>query len=129
MRDKKFAGNSKMFVASINDPRFVGASAKRMAEDLLRKEDRGPGDTIDAAAYRLQTLYGVDADIVLQGWRREIKDMKASRWLSLFIAYCKAGLAKGDEFYGKERTLHDENSPLVRLADLVAGWKEEGEVK
>jgi hypothetical protein len=121
MRDKSSAGNSKMFVASINSPEFVGASAEGMAEALLRKEDRGPGDTIDAAAHRLQTRYGVDADIVLQGWRREIKDMKASRWLSLFLAYCKAGLAKGEEFYEQERTLHDENSALVRLADLVAG--------
>lgn len=127
MRDKFYAGNSKMFVAGINDPEFVGSSAKFMARKLLRKEDRGPGDTIDAAAYRLQTRYGVDADIVLQGWRREIKDMKASRWLSLFIAYCKAGLAKGDEFYEQERTLHDENSALVRLADFVAGAKNQEE--
>lgn len=123
MRDKKLVEDSKMFVASINDQTFIGTSARQMAKELLRKEDQGPGDTIDAAAYRLQTKYGVDADIILQGWRREIRDMKASRWISLFHAYYQAGLAKADDTYEEERARHEPSSALVRLADFVAGKK------
>lgn len=52
-------------VAAIKDPVFAGKSAKRWASDLLSREHRGPGDTIEAAAYRLQTRLGVDASIIL----------------------------------------------------------------
>jgi hypothetical protein len=125
MRDKKRVRNSKMFVASYNDPAFIGSSAKKMASELLRKEYKGPGDTLDAAAYRLQSKHGVDAEIIMQGWRRDIRDMKASRWFSLFQAYYAAGLAKATEAYETERKRHDADTALVRLADFAAGWTAE----
>lgn len=125
MRDKKHVGGNKMFVADFKDPSFVGAQAKRMSSDLLQKEFRGPGDTLEAAAYRVQCRYGVDAEILLQGWRREIKEMKASRWLRLFQAWWAAGLAKADNLYAEERELHDDSEAIVGLADLVAGAKAE----
>lgn len=124
MRDKKHVGSNKMFVADFKDPSFVGSSARRMATELLEKEFRGPGDTLEAAAYRLQTKYALDAEISLQGWRREIKEMKASRWLRLFQAWWAAGLAKADNLYAEERALHDSTSAIVGLADFVAGTKE-----
>jgi len=126
MRDRKSVEDSKMFVTAYNSPEFVGVSAKEMATALLHKEFRGPGDTIDAAAYRLQTKHGVDAEIVLQGWRREIRDMKASRWIALFQAYYAAGLVKASAKYDEERARHEPNSALVRLADFVAGKRAEG---
>ena len=81
----------------------------------------GPGDTIESAAYRCQTKYGVDADIVLQGWRREINDMKASRLLRLFHAYWAAGLARAEHLYREERSQHEDAEIFARLADFVAG--------
>lgn len=126
MRNRKLVEDNNMFVTGINDPAFVGVSAKEMASKLLNKEFRGPSDTIDAAAYRLQQRYGVDAEIVLQGRRRDIKEMKASRWLALFQAYWAAGLTKVDDLYEAERELHADNSPIVGLADFVAGKKNKG---
>lgn len=123
MRDKKHGAENQMFVtSSIRDPQFVGASARDMASKLLSKEHRGPGDTIEAAAFRLQTKYGVDAEIILQGWRRDIREMKASRWLWLFHAYCAAGLAKLEAAYDEAHREVAETDPAVaRLAALVAG--------
>lgn len=122
MRDKKHALGSKMSVASIRDPQFVGLSAREMSKRLLRKEHLGPGDTIEAAAGRLQTKYGIDPDIVLQGWRRDIREMKASRWLWLFHAYCAAGLLKLEAAYDEARDEVASTDPsIARLADYLAG--------
>lgn len=122
MRNKKRGAQNKMSVASIQDPHFVGVSARDMARKLLKKEFRGPGDTIEAAAGRLQTKYGVDAEIVLQGWRREIQEMKASRWLSLFSAYFAAGLARLEAAYDENHQEVSETDPVIAgLASFVAG--------
>jgi len=122
MRNKNDGLGSKMSVTSLTNPQFVGASAREMASKLLSKEHRGPGDTIEAAAFRLQTKYGIDAEIILQGWRRDIREMKASRWLWLFHAYCAAGLAKLEAAYESAHREVAETDPAVaRLADLVAG--------
>lgn len=123
MGDKKHVTGSKMSVTDFNDPMFAGKSAKKMASELLRKEFRGPGDTIEATAYRLQSLYGVDVNTVMQGWNREPRGMLTHRWLPLFQAWCAAGLAKADEAYeGKRKEADLAGHPaLVRLADLVAG--------
>lgn len=121
MRNKIHVGDNKMIVADYKSPAFIGASAKTMAGALLEKEFRGPGDTLECAAHRLQSKYGVDATVTLQGWRRDISDMKASRWIALFIAYHAAGLAKLETAYADERSLHADASPLTRLADFVVG--------
>lgn len=105
-------------VAAIKDPVFAGKSAKKWASDLLSREHRGPDDTIEAAAYRLQTRLGVDASIILQGWNRPARDMKVSRWLPLFMAWAAEF---PDRLYEDERKRHDPTSKIARLADFVAG--------
>lgn len=126
MGDKKRVTGNKMSVTDYTDPLFAGKSAKRMATDLLGKYCNGPHETIDSAAYRIQTEFGVDADIIKQGWNREPRGMLTHRWLPLFQAWCAAGFARADKAYEDERARHDGNSALVRLADLVAGKKVEG---
>jgi hypothetical protein len=123
MGDKKSVTGNKMSVTDINDPLFAGKSAKRMASDLLGKHFRGPGDTIEAASFRVQDQYRVDANIIMQGWNREPRAMLTHRWLPLFHAWVAAGFARAEAAYDEERTLHDDTSALVRLADLVAGKK------
>lgn len=122
-------GNSKrvtgvrMSVVDVSDPVFSGRSARVMARALLEKYHRGPGDTVEAAAYRVQTEYGVDANVLMQGRNREPRPMLAHRWLPLFQAWVQAGFARADALYEDERKRHGDpsNSALVRLADLVAG--------
>jgi hypothetical protein len=126
MGNKKHVAGNKMSVVEFNDPLFAGKSARRMAKDLLAKYHNGPGDTIECAAHRVQSKYGVDANTVMQGWNREPRGMLAHRWLPLFQAWCAAGFAKADAAYEAERARHDDTSALVRLADLVAGKKVEG---
>jgi hypothetical protein len=126
MSDKSHVKGSKMSVIDINDPMFAGRSAKKMAADLLGKHFNGPGDNIETAAYRVQEKYGVDANIIMQGWNRPARGMLTHRWLPLFQAWVEAGFAKADAAYEEERTRHGvDNSALVRLADLVAGKKAE----
>lgn len=129
MGNKRDVTGSKMSVTDINDPLFAGKSARQMARDLLRKHHHGPGDTIEAAAARVEKKYFVDASVVMQGWNREPRGMLAHRWIPLFQAWCAAGFAKADEAYDRERSTHEHYSPLARLADLVAGKKAEGEVR
>lgn len=121
MGDKKHVAGNKMSVTDFSDPLFAGRSARKMARDLVGKHFHGPGDNIETAAYRVQKQYGVDANIVMQGWNREPRGMLAHRWLPLFQAWCAAGFAKAEAAYDAERRKHEDNSPLVRLADLVAG--------
>lgn len=127
MRNKKHGTDNNMYVTSIDDPMWLGSEAKRMSRELLHKEHRGPGDTIEAAAYRLQTKHGCDASIILQGWQREPRDMLVSRWMALFRAHYTVFSARANEAYETERNHHDANSALVRLADFVAGKTAEKE--
>lgn len=129
MRNKKDGARSMFAVARISDPMWLGEEARRMSKELLHKEHRGPGDTIEAAAYRLQTKHGVDASIILQGWQREPRDWLVSRWMSLFKAHCEAFEARASQTYEEARNEVDlERHPiLVRLADFVAGRKAEAE--
>lgn len=130
MRDKKRVRGVKMFVTRIDDPIWLGKEAKRMSGELLKKEHRGPGDTIEAAAGRLQTRLRVPASILLQCWNRPAREMLVSRWMTLFRAHWEEFGAMADAAYEEERKNHDANSALVGLADFVAGRKaEEREVK
>jgi hypothetical protein len=120
MRDKRYVGDSKMHVA-IDDPIWLGQEAKRMSEKLLRKEHRGPGDTIEAAAYRLQTRHQVPASVILQCWNRPAREMKVSRWMSVFKAYWAEFGVKAETAYEEKRKATNAHPALVRLADFVAG--------
>jgi hypothetical protein len=127
MGDKKHVAGNKMSVTDFNDPVFYGKSAKVMARHLLTKEFRGPGDTIQRAARDIEKTKGVDANVLMQGWNRDPRPMLVHRWLPLFLAWVEEGFARADAAYETERARHDDNSPLVRLADLVAGRKAEKE--
>ena len=121
MGDKKSDRGRKMHVARIDDPMWLGREARRMSRELLEKEKRPIGDTIEAAAHRLQTKYGVDASIILQGHQREPREMMVSRWMSLFQAHYAAFAARADQAYEDKRNATTAHPALVRLADFVAG--------
>jgi len=118
-----------MYVTRIDDPIWLGKEAKRMATALLKKEKDSIGDTIEAAAFRLQVKHGVPASVILQCWNREPREMKVSRWMAVFAAYWSVFEAAGNTAYESERKNHDGNSPLVRLADFVAGKEISEELK
>lgn len=124
MGDKKPAGNDTMYVARIDDPIWLGAHAKKMARDLLVKEFAGPGDTIEAAAYRIQRERRVDAKIILQLWNRPPREMKVSRWMSVFRAHYEAFKNDAPARYAAAKEEADAagvHPAIRRLADLVAG--------
>lgn len=52
--------------------------AKGMADFILTKVHRGPGDTVEAAIHRAERLYGVPANWLHRLRYREIKDMPVS---------------------------------------------------
>lgn len=115
---KRFDGLDKMSVAVVKH-------AKTMAEFILQREHRGPGDTIDAAMHRVERKYGVPSSWLHRLRYREIKDMPASAFVALLQAY-EAASVRAERAYETERAKHEAYSALVRVADLVAGQKIEG---
>ena len=103
---------------------YVSLSQK-MANDLLNSEFKGAGDTIEAAAYRVQTKWHAPASILLRLRHRaaQMRDMKVSSWFAIFEAYQRA-CAKAERKYEIARASYEMDPALVRLADLVAGQKE-----
>lgn len=99
-------------------------TAKGMAEYLLTREHRGPGDTIEAAAHRIQTKFGVPVALLMRLRHRVVKDMLASNFIDLARAY-QAAMEKVDRAYEHEKSLAVDPK-IVRLAALVAGEKAEG---
>lgn len=104
--------------------------AKRMNGFLLAREHRGPGDTIEAAAYRLETRYGIPVAITMRLRNREVKDMFVSSFMPILNAYLaatkkiEATAERMEDAYEKKRVVA-ANPTLVRLADFVAGRKKE----
>lgn len=122
MSDKPFERRNKMSVEYV-------AESKRMADFILHKVHRGPGDTVDAAMHRAERLYGVPANWLHRLRYREIKDMPMSEFAALAHAYRAASHA-ADAAYEAERKLADaRGSKVVWLADLVAGSKDERTMK
>lgn len=107
------------------------AEAKRMSGFLLAKEYRGLGDTIEAAAGRLERKYGVPVATTLRLRSREVKDMFVSSFFPIVNAYL-AATQKFEEAADRMEQTYEEkravaaNPSLVRLSDIVAGRKEEG---
>jgi hypothetical protein len=119
MSDKAREGSNKMSVEYVRE-------AKGMADFILHKVHRGPGDTIDAAMHRAEQMYGAPASWLHRLRYRDVKDMPVSAFGALFNAY-RAAADAGDKAYARERALADaRNSKMARLADLVAGAKDEG---
>ena len=122
MSDKRAERPVIMSVEYVNE-------SKRMADYILHRVHRGPGDTVDAAMHRAEKLYGVPAAWLHRLRYREIKDMPMSAFAALAHAY-QAASNVAETAYDAERKLADaRNSKLLRLADFVAGQKAEGSVK
>jgi hypothetical protein len=116
MSDKGREGFGKMSVEYVNE-------SKRMADVILEKVHRGPGDTVDAAMHRAERLYGVSASWLhrLRYRHRDLTDMPVSAFFSIFNAY-RAVCDAGERAYAAERELANaRNSKLVGIADFVAG--------
>ncbi len=110
--DKRYDREDKMHAAYIND-------AKAMVEYLLTREHRGPGDTIAAAAHRIQTREGIPSTILMRLRHRPMKDMMMSNFVALAAAYRKT-IDRIDRAYEHEKSLAN-NPKILRLADLVVG--------
>lgn len=104
---------------------YVSLSQK-MANDLLNNEFKGAGDTIEAAAYRVQTKWHAPASILLRLRHRaaQMRDMKISSWFAVFEAYQRA-CKKAEQKYEIARASNEIDPALARLADLVAGHRQE----
>ena len=116
MSDKGPEGSDKMSVDFVIE-------SKRMADAIMRKAHRGPGDTVDAAMHRAERLYGAPAAWLhrLRYRYLDLNDVPASVFFSIFKAY-RAVCEAGEQAYSAERNEADEsNSILVSLADFVAG--------
>lgn len=101
---------------------------RRMSDILLRREFRGPGDTIEGAAYRLQTRYGIPAATTMRLRNRDVKDMFLSSVLPIIKAYLSiadrinAAADRMEFAYEKERD-RAADTLLRRMADAVRGTK------
>lgn len=106
--------------------------AQRMSREMLSKEYRGPGDTLESAAYRLQIKRGVPASTTLRLWNREVTDMLVSSFAPVFNAYLAFkdkvtdAADRMEEAYEEERN-QAVHPRLLRLADFVAGRKAQQE--
>lgn len=111
-----------MSVVSITNPIWLGQEAKRMSIELLEKEKRSLGDTIEAAAYRLQLRHKVEvAPIILQCWNRPAREMLTSRWMTVFYVHWQEIEGKAESAYEHKRKETTAHPAFVRLADFVAG--------
>lgn len=101
---------------------------KQMNGFLLSREFRGPGDTIEAAAFRMQTRYGIPVGTTMRLRNREVGDMFLSSVMPILNAYLavtkkiEATADRMEDAYEEKRAVAG-NSRLVRLADFVAGRK------
>jgi len=122
MSDKPFEWIVKMSVEYVSE-------SKRMADFILQKVHRGPGDTVDAAMHRAERLYGVPAAWLHRLRYREVKDPPTSAFFAIVNAYSAAAEA-GERAYLAERELANaRNSKMAGLAAALAGPQDERVVK
>ena len=117
MSDKGFEGFDKMSVAVVEQTKF-------MADFIVAKSHRGPGDTVEAAMHRAERSYGTPYHWLhrMRYRHRDLNDIPASIFLAFVSGYQSACQA-AEKLYEEERAQHESNSALVGLADLVAGKK------
>ena len=97
--------------------------AKKIANDLLNIEFRGVGDTIEAAAYRVETKWHVPSSVLMRlRHRSDIKDMKVSNWFAVFEAYQNA-CKQAEQKYQIARNTNEIDPRLASLADFIAGYQ------
>lgn len=125
MGDRTHVGDATIDAPGGKGLPCLASEAHKMAKGLLRKEHKGPGDTLEAAADRLAFRhghFGLTAGIVMQAWNRPPRDMKVSRWMALFAAHWAEIGSKAEQDYEARRAVMAESHPvLVRVADFVAG--------
>lgn len=122
MSDKPSEGPKRMSVDFVIE-------SKRMADFILAKAHRGPGDTVDAAMHRAERMWGAPANWLHRLRYREINDMPMSAFAALVHAYRAASQA-AEKAYETERKLADaRGSKVVWLADFVAGKEDEGALR
>jgi len=122
MSDKGVEGTDKMSVEYVSE-------ARGMADFILQKVHRGPGDTVEAAMHRAERLYGVPAAWLHRLRYRQITDMPVSAFGAIVHAY-RAACEATERAYEAERKLADaRGSKLLGLADALAGKKAEGPLK
>lgn len=102
------------------------ADAKQWSEFMLHKKFRGPGDTIERAAYEAETTWGAPASIMLRLRNREVTDMLLSNWIKLKAAYEAACLqverqAEHQQALAKEAGANAVNSRLYSVAARLGG--------
>lgn len=98
-----------------------------MSGFLLESEFRGPGDTIEAAAYRVQTKYGIPVATTLRlRCSREVKDMFMSSFFPVLNAYLSlkdrmsAAASRMEQTYEEERS-RAVDPRLRRMASTIRG--------
>lgn len=113
MSDKGVEGSDKMSVSYVSE-------ARGMADFILARVHRGPGDTVGAAMHRAERQYGVPAHWLHRLRYRSLDDMPVSAFFAIFNAY-RAACESADRAYENERARHAPDAALVRFADFVAG--------
>lgn len=121
MRDKLRVGGDRM---SVVDGSI--ADAKRWSEYLLQKKFRGPGDTIERAAYEAERTWGAPASIMIRLRQREVSDMLLSNWIRLKAAYEAAcsqveRQAQHQQELAKDAGINEANSLLLRTSLRLVG--------
>lgn len=131
-RKNSLRDNQKPFAreAKMSDTTYVD-EAKGWADFLVRREFRGPGDTLDAAMARCERKHKI-ARSVLWGLRyRPPKDMMVSLYMGLRSAY-EAELTKLDQRIEEEIRKAEllgadaRNSKAYRVALAALGQSETG---
>jgi hypothetical protein len=118
MSDKGSEGPVKMSSEYVSE-------ARGMAEFILQRVHRGPGDTVEAAMHRAERTYGVPAAWLHRLRYRQITDMPVSAFGAIVQAY-RAAQEASERAYEAERKLADaRGSKLLGLAAAVAGKKAE----
>lgn len=123
MRDKSCVRGGRMSCLDVmGDARF-------MSDTLLRREFRGPGDTIEAAAYRIEMRWGAPATLIKRLRHRNVTDMLISNYVKLKAAYEAAcdyseAQARHQEALSRAAGINEANSFLAKAATLVPGAPE-----
>lgn len=111
---------------------------QRMARELIKREHKGPGDTIEGAAERLQRQYRryeIKAVTLIRLWNRKITDAKMSTFFTVFKVYQDV-VAKYDDAaenmdraYEREREISTIDTNLLRLVDFVVSAEANAKAK
>lgn len=84
--------------------------AAQMADAILRKEYKGPGDTIEAAMFRLKRKHGIEENVFKRLRYRQKTDIWAGEYLHLKAVY--------------ETEMLSASPKIVRMAAALAGEKD-----